>query len=325
MTSLLRGEIESVTLDQPDIDLYEKQLASLINQGSEGRTTGGAGLPFGLKIHKLDIEKANLSYEEKNGATADIIVSYHASDIALSQSGQLSTGDQELLIEEGEINHKKIDDAPFALQRLHMKGRVREGFIELDHLTCDGPTLHLRPELISLFFPKTSSSQNPATGPATGEATALPVKGIRARSLALRNFAVDVHGFGKDNASSLTLPEAAGNISYEAEQFEWLFDGEPTASKQTLRIGLLDVHPPTGDSHVRCKDARMKLDRTGKGLQWRIEQLDLDGLDVNWTSELRSWLMPPVVVTTPTATPPTESVASKWSKPASRAQGRSAR
>ena len=74
LTSLLHGEIESVTLDHPDIDLYEKKLASLMNQGSEGHAAGRTGLPFGLKIRKLHIEKANLSYEEKNGATADIVL-----------------------------------------------------------------------------------------------------------------------------------------------------------------------------------------------------------------------------------------------------------
>jgi hypothetical protein len=304
------GEIESISLDQPDLDFTEDMLRELLTArpaalGQPDRS----GQP--LKLRKLDIERASVSYQEKDGSIMDLIVTCHARDVAISAEGEITTGDQEFLIEEGALSHKQIDDSPFAVQRLHVKGRVRDGFVELDDFTCDAPALHVRPELIALFLPKIRPTAQEPSSPSPTSTEEPTLKGVRVQHAVIRNFEMNSRGFTPDNASSLTMPDTSAVLNYEADQLEWAFGGEPTAQRQTFRLGSIDLHPPTGDSHLRCRDAVLALIRPAPQSPWEIEKCDVDGLDVRWTKELRTWLMP--AQESPAAASASSQPATPWS------------
>ena len=312
---LANGEVDRITLDHPDLDFTEGMLAELMNsRPAPSSSTSGGAFKQGIKVHRLDIEKASVSYQEKDGSMVDLIVSFHANDIAVSEKGQISTGDQEFIIEEGAISHQQIDDSPLAVQRLHLKGRVRDGFIELDDFTCDSPAFHLRPELIALFLPKVRQGQNAVMPANPAEEEQSLIKGIRMKHAIIRDFEINTKGFGADNPSSVAMPDASVMLTYEADQLDWPFAGEPTVRNQSFHIRNIDVHPPAGDSHIRCNDALVELVRKGHDQPWHIEKCNLDGLDVNWTRELRQWMTPPTAESSaPQAPDPAETPASSWS------------
>jgi len=303
-SALARGEIESITIDHPDLDFTEGMLAELMKSKPAPSSSGSGGaFKHGIKIHRLDIEKASVSYQEKDGSIVDLIVSCHAGDIHVSEDGKLSTGDQEFIVEEGAVSHKQIDDSPFAVQRLHVKGRLRDGFIELDDFTCDAPAFHLRPELIALFLPKVKQGQMAVLPANETEAEEATIKGIRMKHATVRNFQINTKGFGADNPSSVVMPDASASLTYEADQLDWPFASEPTVRLQRFHLQNIDVHPPTGDSHLRCSDALVELARAGQDQPWHIEHCNLDGLDVSWTRELRQWLTPPGAEPSPAPEP----------------------
>ena len=117
------------------------------------------------------------------------------------------------------------------MKRLEVKGRLRDGFIELDDFVCDDPTFHLRPELVALFLPKVQRH------PEDAEPDAEPlIRGLRIKHAVIRSLDLDTEGFGKDNPSSLVMANAKGTVSYEADAVEWPFDGELTVAGQRFHL-----------------------------------------------------------------------------------------
>ncbi len=281
---LTSGAVKAVTIANPEINLDEKTLANLLKP-DPSKPVASSTLPFGLSLGQFAIENARVRFTQSNGAVAEVGLTYHAADISVAKNGQVGTGDQELLIEQGALKNGAQGESPLTLKRLHVKGRMHEGYLELDHLTCDQPQLHLKPEWLAMF-----SGSPPSTETSNAEPL---LRGMRIGKVELNEMSLDSSGFVKGNVSGLVLPDISGMISYEAGSVDWTFAGDPAAASQRLRLEKLDLHPPVGEGHIKCRDASLSLAAMGTDKPWIVRLFDADDLDVNWTAELSQWLMPP--------------------------------
>jgi len=286
------GVVKSLSVADPEINLDEKTLTDLLKPNPEKPSAGCFALPFGLSLGQLTVENAKVRFTQNKGASAEVTLSYHAADISVTKAGQIGTGDQELLIEQGALSHHAQNELPLSLQRLHLKGRVRDGFLELDHLTCDQPKILLKPELIALFAgePKKEATSAAAV---TDKESAPFLKGLRIGKVELRKMNLASKDFVKGNASGLVLPDVSGLISYEATKVDWEFSQEPTVFSQRLQGENLDLHPPVGEGHIKAKSALLELAAKGQDKPCAVPRFEVDGLDANWTTELSDWLIPP--------------------------------
>lgn len=317
--------VPQLTLHEPEISLDEPTLARWF-QPAPG--AGNAEAPVtapapAFRLEKFSIHDAKVRITRRDNICTELLLNYHADFIALGRDGRFSMGDEELTIARIGVSAEG-QGLPFGLHRLHAKGRMHDGVLDLDELTCEGPSVHFTPELFATLGMPAAGGAAGAGGtgasiPVASTPAAPVLQGIRVGRLVISDFAFSASGFSTGNASGLLLPESKVLVSsYEAAGFEWRHDGRTRVASQTLHLQDLSLDAGKSEGHFHCGEWQIVLAPWEPGKPFTVQSLYLRNPDVHWTPALRRLLVQEAAGSpapaVPVVTPPAPATASApWS------------
>lgn len=319
LVKLPPDEISSMTIRNPEITITATMLDAWRKQAAANPTSAGGAppIPFGTRFTKVDIENARVRFEQTDGSTAELTLNYKGKDVAV-QPGGITTGPQELSIEEGAVKLKGGGEAPVTLQNLRVKGRVHEGIVDIADVELGQTALKLTPELLAMFGLNFSgAASTDATGakppPVPPPASGL-VREVRIENAKVSDVSLSTSGFADKNVSGLSLPNIEAGGSYEAHGIEWHEGAMPVVTSQKAQLRDVKIETPDHSGYARFGSASLEMNTADKGAKWIVESLVLNKPDILWTPQLRMLLPLPnsgrkADATTDTKTPPTSATA----------------
>lgn len=294
--------IRGLTFYEPEISLDEQTLVSWLQPPlpkEAPRPASPSSAAF--RLENLNLQDARLSFTRNNGQRIEVMLNYRSDYLSMDGTGTLSTGKEELTISQmgADADQKTL---PYGLRQLHAKGRMDDGWLDLEELTFDGPTVRLTPDLLGLFGMVASGdakAQSPSAGPVPSaapssvpEATASSVlRGIRVNQLVVTGFHISATDFDQPNATGMRFPDLQLHIPrYEAGSFEWTPGGKLKIASQTLQWEDIRIWAPANDGHFHCPEMLIRLGPWELGGPTTIERLNLRNPDIHWTPALRRLL-----------------------------------
>lgn len=315
--------VSEIILTDIHLALHEEQLKPWMQKLAQARNTqpaqpvDSAAIPFHLD--KLSVKNARVRFTQTTGATAEITVNYTARDLVQGSNGQLTSGEQELIIEGGRFRRTQEDEnAPFAIERLETKGRIENQTLVLDYLHINQPSLHLTPSLLTTFgmdFGRPSESKakadiNDPNVAATDEQKLEPVAtglALQIKQFNLTAFDFSALGFdgnSETNHTGLTLPNVSGLLSLETQDVLYK-DGQFTSAPQEWHLKEWKIETVDDEGHIRLPLLNLTMAAVEKGQPIKVQSLYLSKPDIRWTSALKESWQPPDQEKDKEATAPT--------------------
>lgn len=308
-SALSSRSVTGLTFHEPEISLDETALASWMQSAAGTKKGSGGGSSSAFRLENLDIRNAKLRFTHKDKTVTEILLNYKSSFVALSREGLLSLGDEELTITEASAKGD-IPSVAYGLHRLHVKGSMHDGILDLEEFSVDRPTFLLTPGLLATLgvssSPAGEAGKNaaPSASPTSPAAPSM-LRGVRIGKFRVSDFSAATSGFKAGNATGLSLPDTKVVVPmYEAEGIEWSPGEPPSIGRQKLRWEGLQLDAPEGGGHLRFEDLEVTLGPWTPGEKLTVESLYLRNPDVHWTPALRQMLMQKGPATQPLAAPP---------------------
>lgn len=294
MRDILARRVRSVSLNDAEVIVTESFLEQMLEARPQDEASGGIMLPGGWQVARLDLRKARLRYEHRDGAVAEIVADCYADNISTSTEGVLSIGGQEIVVSGGAMTR---GDHPAKLAELHARGRLHEGIFDLDMVSMEKSSLAMTPAFLSFVL---SSSAKPETRPGAVPAVqhvpsrkpASLIRGVRIARVTCRDIGLSARGFTPGNVAGVSLPDASARVDYEATGLEWLPEKPLIMGRQSLLVNQLEIKPHSGEGRITCREINLVMPAPS-GEHWSVEQFTWLEPEIHWTPDLRRLLLPP--------------------------------
>ncbi|MEZ0388957.1 MAG: hypothetical protein ACAI34_17925, partial [Verrucomicrobium sp.] len=303
---LRQKRLTELVLEGPQFQIDQRWLQPSAPAPAVSETTaGGPPLLAGYSIGTFKVKGAKVTFNPNAKTAAEVTISYSADDVTIGMDGRIRSGEQELNLAQLKINSESDGARPVRLEELNVKGRVKDGILELDELALKQPEVHASPTLItSLVGAANDVKKNREAArekarvtplPATTEASAAHplLVGIRVGKVDIEDASISVKRFVEGNTLGVVLPDADAHFTYRTSQVEWLFGSTPTMSDHVLDMNYVNVEAPDNQGHVRFKSGQLQMARMVAGEPVKIAYVDLQEPHVRWTPALRKLLMRP--------------------------------
>lgn len=300
--------LTEITLEEPEILVDQRWL-----QGTADAAPAAPVDPTkppvlaGYSIGRFRIKNAKLGFHPNARTTAEVTINYEAEDVAVDASGRIRSGEQELALQQLKINSESDGARPVRLEEFRVKGRVKEGVLELDELALKQPELHATPTLLAaLMGTAAEMKEQHAARRARSQPDAPPVArapatdgnpgagslltGVRIGRLEILDAGVSAKRFVEGNPMGRVLPESEVHFTYRTSGIEWQFGKAPTMDAHALEVAYLSIATPDNQGHVRMKEGQVQVAKVVPGQPLRVEQLLLQEPQVRWTPALRKLL-----------------------------------
>lgn len=328
--ALRSNAVESLVFENPEIHLDEMALKAFTPSGSSPSATGAEGAKgfAGLRIDRLQLKDAKVSFTDKDGTRHEVDVNYLADKLAVDSQGLLNTGEQQLTISHENLD---IERLPYGVRLLEAKGRIKDGVVDLDEVNVQQPVLHATPQVLGEFGVDirggTAPPQSlPTTGPISQGKLGL-IRGIRVGKLGVKDLSLSTRGFTPGNPTGIQLPDTGIVIPrYEADELSWR-PGEPLhAGAQRLLFQDLKIVSETDEGVLNIRELSVALNPKEDARPWTVRYLRINDPNIHWTHGLHQALQEKVAAfgmgkptstpaeqtapaPTPTPTPPVETAA----------------
>ncbi|QIF05083.1 hypothetical protein [Roseimicrobium sp. ORNL1] len=293
--ALRSNSVESLVLENPEIHLDEMALKAFTTSGDSPAVTGaeeGAQGFAGLRIDKLQLKDAKVSFTDKDGTRHEVDVNYLADKLAVDSQGLLNTGEQQLTISHEDLD---MERAPYGVRLLEAKGRIKDGVVDLDEVNVQQPVLHATPQVLGEFGVDVSGGTAapkslPTTGPLSQGKLGL-IRGIRVGKLGVKDLSVSTRGFTPGNPTGIQLPDTGIVIPrYEADELSWKL-GEPLhAGAQRLLFQDLKVASETDEGVLNIRELSVALNPKEDAQPWTVRYLRINDPNIHWTHGLHQAL-----------------------------------
>lgn len=306
MDHLRSKRLTEITVEEPEILVDQRWL-----QGSPAAPPAKPVDPTkppvlaGYSIGRFRVKNARISFHPNARTTAEVTINYEAEDVAVDASGRIRSGEQELALQQIKINSESDGARPVRLEEFRIKGRVKEGVLELDELALQQPELHATPTLLAALMGTAAemkeqhvarqAKSKPDTVPVikTPEVSAGAgslLTGIRIGRLEIVDAGVSAKRFVEGNPMGMVLPESEVHFTYRTSGIEWRFGQAPTMGAHALEVAYLSVAAPGNQGHIRMKEAQLQVAKLQEGQPVRVERLQMLEPQVRWTPVLRKLL-----------------------------------
>ena len=296
--ALRSNAIESLVLENPEIHLDEVSLRSLIppekveGAGADVSTEGAKGFA-GLRIDRLQLKDAKVSFTDKDGTRHDVDVNYLADKVSVDAQGLVNSGEQDLTVAHPDLD---VKNAPYGIRLMTAKGRIKDSVVDLDEINIEGPVLHATPEVLMEFgvgsrhgapaVPAPTSAETPPPAPRLAL-----IRGIRVAKLAVKDLSVSAKGFSAGNSTGILLPDAGIVIPrYEADDLSWDPDRELMIGAQRLLFQDLSIASEVDDGVLNIRELSVALNPKEASQPWTVRYLRLNDPDIYWTAGLHKVL-----------------------------------
>jgi|GEM_PF-665619 len=297
------GNIGTLVIKEPKIDLEEEQIRAWMTTSEQldaGEVIPTRPQPF--IFGKVEISDAILGLQMEDQSRVQLNLNYQAANVTRDDEGRLNSGEQTLTITQGRFESDQLHEdtpSPLSLEKLEIRGQIKDNIVLLDELHLDRPVIHLSPAVFNLWQSQVASVATPAedkTQPvkAAKESEAAPasmplIAGFEIRSIKITGAEVEGAKFdhGDGNTSGWYLPDIHFEMDYDAANLAWRSNGGVSMDHQklVLRDVGLRAHGQ-GDGHVRIPEVKAELE-SAKDLQHLVfQELSFKDPDVNWTDEL---------------------------------------
>jgi hypothetical protein len=291
---LSTGNLGKVTLEQPQVKIHEGQLRQWMetspSEPSADHASGAAPTPF--RFAGIDIRDALIRLQMNDGTAAELKLNFHGIGLVRDAAGVVHSGTQRLLIEEGRVQSGH-GEAPFAVKRLQLMGKVEDGVLKLSEVDIQDPALHLTPELMSLVHSHPSSD--------ISKPGASFLRAVQAESVSVKGLSFSASGFERDNASGVLLPDIRAILHWETWDLRWSLepDGGFHMGPQQGRVEGLAIETSgeteseseaesvDGSGHVRIPNVALETESMENFSRWRFKQLHFTKPDIAWTRALK--------------------------------------
>lgn len=306
--SALRSRtVTKLTFHEPEISLDEATLTTWMQAQSGTKPGVGPTSSSAFRLDNLDIRDAKLRFTHKDKTVTEVLLNYRSDFVAMSPEGLLSLGNEELTISEATARRKSKPLA-YGLRRLHAKGRLKDGVLDLEEFTVDQPSVQVTPELLAALGIGGNSegeAGKEASAAASPQTASSLLRGVRIGKFRVTDFSLVAAGFEAGNASSLKLPDLKVTVpSYEADGIEWDPGNTPHVGRQKLHWKGLHLEAPAGDGHLHCEDLELTVGPWTPGEKVTVESLYMRNPDIDWTPALRQLLTQSPAGTPAKAPPP---------------------